>query len=171
MDDQQIRERERLRKNPESLQQETIQQRLAQLNPMGGPPRILIGVFGVVFFGAGLCMLGLIWGDEDSSSFPVLGKLFGSLICMAFLAFGGTMVFGAFSRGKGLGGAIAEELRRRAAEGSAGSTAPGASAPGYEGGYRCPFCGAGLGEKADVSPMGDVKCAHCGRWFNVHKNA
>jgi len=35
-------------------------------------------------------------------------------------------------------------------------------------GYVCPGCCAPLGKRADVSPQGDVKCPHCGRWFNIH---
>jgi DNA-directed RNA polymerase subunit RPC12/RpoP len=36
--------------------------------------------------------------------------------------------------------------------------------------YTCKNCGAILGEKADVSPSGDVKCQYCNKWFNIHKN-
>jgi hypothetical protein len=164
MDDQQIRERERLRKNPEQFQQEIVQQQLARMGQMNRASRVLVSVFGLVFFGAGLCMLGLIWGEE-ASFVPVFAKLFGSLICMAFLAFGGTMVFSAFARAKPLSSMLADQLTATTCL-RPPTTAPGTSAPGYQ----CPFCGAGLGEKADVSPMGDVKCAHCGRWFNVHRN-
>jgi hypothetical protein len=35
-------------------------------------------------------------------------------------------------------------------------------------GYTCPACGARLGEAADVSPKGDVKCGYCRQWFNIH---
>ncbi len=38
-----------------------------------------------------------------------------------------------------------------------------------KGNYACPSCGASLTDNADVSPLGDAKCGHCGRWFNVHK--
>jgi hypothetical protein len=37
--------------------------------------------------------------------------------------------------------------------------------------YQCKNCGAALGEKADVSPSGDVKCTYCNKWFNIHKNS
>ncbi|HVE59795.1 MAG TPA: hypothetical protein VNB22_23485 [Pyrinomonadaceae bacterium] len=37
--------------------------------------------------------------------------------------------------------------------------------------YQCKNCGAALGEKADVSPSGDVKCSYCNKWFNIHKNS
>jgi hypothetical protein len=35
--------------------------------------------------------------------------------------------------------------------------------------FACPRCGAALGEGAEVSPHGDVKCAYCQSWFNVHQ--
>src|SRR5262245_14573303 len=132
MDDQQIRERERLRQHPEQLQEAIRAARAARLG--GGAaaaPRILFGVFGAVFFGAGLCMLGLIW-SEESSFVPVFARLFGSLICMAFLTFGGFMVYGAFTTPK-LTDAI--DLSATAAAG-AGSESPTA-APGN---YVCPNC-------------------------------
>ena len=132
-----------------------------QVNQAMGASRILMGVFGMVFAGAGLCMLGLIWGG-DSDDVPIYGKLFGSLICVAFLAFGGFAVFGAFVGGrKGMMSPLSEAIQARMKEGAAAAA----------GSYVCPSCGAALGEKADVSPMGDVKCTHCGRWFNVHKQA
>ncbi len=34
--------------------------------------------------------------------------------------------------------------------------------------YVCQQCDAPLGRNADVSPLGDVKCQHCGKWFNIH---
>lgn len=34
--------------------------------------------------------------------------------------------------------------------------------------YQCNRCGAALPPKATVSPQGDVKCEHCGGWFNIH---
>jgi DNA-directed RNA polymerase subunit RPC12/RpoP len=50
----------------------------------------------------------------------------------------------------------------------AGDVQPGPPQTGAVG-YQCAHCGATLGEQADVSPHGDVKCAHCGRWFNIHR--
>jgi hypothetical protein len=133
--------------------------RMPQIRPPQVPAasRVLIGVFGCVFGGAGLCMLALIWGGE-SDFVPVPARLFGSLICVAFLAFGGFMVFGAIAGGK----AISPSIDLPDAPAGAPSTSANPA------GYHCPHCAAALGEKADVSPMGDVKCAFCGRWFNVH---
>jgi hypothetical protein len=124
--------------------------------------RVLLGVFGCVFAGAGICMLALIWG-EDSDFVPTPARLFGSLICVAFLAFGGFMATNAIFGGKLMSPRL--DLPEALTDSAAISSAPVS-------GYHCPHCGAALGEKADVSPMGDVKCSFCGRWFNVHgKNA
>ncbi len=117
------------------------------------PFRVLMGIFGLVFGGIGICVLGLIWSSE-SDFVPVFARLFGSLIACAFVAFGGFMLWSAFAAQK-----LAAPSISAAADTQ--STSPGT--------YVCPNCGAALGEKAEVSPMGDVKCAHCGRWFNVHK--
>ena len=126
------------------------------------PFRVLMGIFGLVFGGAGVCMLGLIWGSE-SDFVPMFAKLFGSLLACAFVAFGGFMVFSAFASDK----LAAPSISMPTSNDPRSPLPPVASA----GSYVCPNCGAALGEKADVSPMGDVKCAHCGRWFNVHKQA
>ena len=122
--------------------------------------RLLIGIFGLVFTGAPLCMLALLWGDE-SDFVPIPARLFGSLICLAGVAFGGTMLFSAVTGGGLLGVPKINLPDPQATDSPAPSAGPTA-------GYVCPNCGAALGEKADVSPMGDVKCAFCGRWFNVH---
>jgi hypothetical protein len=119
--------------------------------------RVMQGVIAVVFGGAGLCVLGLIW-SEESNFVPIFARLFGSLIALAFVAFGAFMGYGALARAK---------LSIPRIGTSDNPLSPAASAG--VAGYTCPNCGAALGERADVSPMGDVKCAHCGRWFNVHQ--
>lgn len=34
---------------------------------------------------------------------------------------------------------------------------------------NCPTCGAPATDRREVSPNGDIKCSHCGRWFNLAK--
>ena len=126
-----------------------------------GPARALLGVVGFVFGGAGICMLALIWGS-DSDFVPVPARLFGSLICLAFIAIAGTMLLGAI-KGNLMGGRTID-LPEIAGGDPAADPRGSADKPG---GYHCPHCGAALGEKAEVSPMGDVKCPFCGQWFNV----
>jgi DNA-directed RNA polymerase subunit RPC12/RpoP len=35
--------------------------------------------------------------------------------------------------------------------------------------YQCTACGARIQDASAVSPSGDVRCAYCNAWFNVHR--
>jgi DNA-directed RNA polymerase subunit RPC12/RpoP len=35
--------------------------------------------------------------------------------------------------------------------------------------YQCTACGARIQDVSEVSPGGDVRCAYCNVWFNVHR--
>jgi len=119
--------------------------------PPAGPPRFLAAVFGFVFGGIGLSVIGFMWTVRGFGEPPLFFKLFASFIALAFVAVGGTFLFGA--------------LKGQAPPSGPAATEP-PSAPGT--GYLCPACGARLGEDADVSPKGDVKCGYCRKWFNIH---
>ena len=124
--------------------------------PMAG--RIVGAVFGLVFFGIGLTVIGFMWfGDDGFGSPPVFFKIFASLIACAFVAMGGTLAAASIKGGSVQVPDVA--LDQAAREGKPLQVSPGS--------YLCPSCGATL-QKADVSPMGDVKCTFCGSWFNVH---
>ena len=130
-----------------------------QPTPPNAAGRFVAAVFGVAFAGIGLTVIGFLWFGEDGfHEPPVFFKLFGSFIAMVFVAVGGAAVYGAIAGG----GPLAQAKRRTQSSPSSMS----AASPG--GGYTCPHCGGGLDRGADVSPMGDVKCSFCGRWFNVH---
>jgi hypothetical protein len=120
--------------------------------PPAGPPRFIGAVFGFAFAGIGLTIIGFLWTARGFGESPLVFKLFGSFIALVFVAAGGT-TFVAAIRGRPL---------------HSGPTASGQSpaAPGT--GYTCPACGARLGEDADVSPKGDVKCGYCRKWFSIH---
>jgi hypothetical protein len=126
-----------------------------------GPARFIAGVFGVVFGGVGICLLFLMWGGEADFT-PVPMRMFGSLIALAFVAFGGVMVFSVF-KSNAMGSIELPDV----SDASPGAPLPPPSSS--PAGYVCPRCGAALGTKADVSPMGDVKCPFCAQWFNVHR--
>jgi hypothetical protein len=134
-----------------------------------GPARFLGAVFGLIFSGIGLTVIGFMWLglDDDFGSPPVFVKIFASVIALGFVAMGGTLAAASILGGGMLGrsASIINEAMRRAQE-AQNSATPTSAKPA--GGYACPHCGGALGEKADVSPMGDAKCAFCGRWFNVH---
>ena len=119
--------------------------------PTPGPARFLGAVFGFVFGGIGLTVLGFLWTERGFGEPPLFFKLFGSFIAVAFVAVGGTFLMTALKGPTPPPGPADAEP----------STAPGT-------GYTCPACGARLGEDADVSPKGDVKCGYCRKWFNIH---
>lgn len=121
--------------------------------PVSNPPpafRFVQGVFGVVFCGIGLSVIVFLWTAPfgEFGSPPLIFRLVGSLIAVAFVAMGGGTAFMAI---KGVGPGQIVRGRRSGARN-----------------YECPRCGATLGDQADVSPSGDAKCGHCDSWFNIH---
>ena len=80
---------------------------------------------------------------------------------------GSTIAYGAIFGG-GLLNPQAMLNHMRHLQQSHGSPSPPAAAG--PGNYVCPHCGGKL-TRADVSPLGDVKCTFCGAWFNVHGKA
>ena len=127
--------------------------RVSQIPPTG-PVRLLGIVFGIVFGGIGLTVIGFLWGERGFGEPPLFFKLFGSFIAIAFVAMGATIFM--------------STLKGQAPNaGNADSARPGGT-PDDGVGYKCPACGARLGEAADVSPKGDVKCGYCKTWFNIH---
>lgn len=135
------------------------------LRPALAAGRFIGAMFGLVFFGIGLTVIGVMWFASDGfGSPPVFFKLIASFIALGFVAMGGTLAASAIFGGGMLarhGEAIGQAMRE------AKSCQPSMS-PTTPAGYGCPHCGAALAEKAEVSPMGDTRCAFCGQWFNVH---
>jgi hypothetical protein len=117
--------------------------------------RIVFGTFGFVFGGIGVAVLIFMWTADGWDAPPLFFRVVASFIALAFVAMGGTMFFTSL-RGRTM---LARISSRPADQGTA---APAA-------GYTCPHCGATLGKDADVSPLGDVKCPFCARWFNIHR--
>jgi DNA-directed RNA polymerase subunit RPC12/RpoP len=72
------------------------------------------------------------------------------------------------SRWLGAQQAVFNEANRRLEETHASPPRPPTQPAAPTGQYVCPNCGATLGDRADVSPLGDVKCPFCGSWFNIH---
>ena len=122
--------------------------------PPSGAGRFLGFVFGIVFGGIGFTVIGFLWGERGFGEPPLFFKLFGSFIALAFVAVGGTILLAAI----------------KGPPSQSGNTvsAPPEAAPADGTGYKCPAFGARLGEGADVSPKGDVKCGYCKQWFNIH---
>lgn len=132
-----------------------------------GPARFMGAVFGLVFLGIGVTVIVSLWGTPFGAfgSPPLFFRVFGSLIAVAFVAAGGGTAYAAIF-GKPQQRLMRQLMARRRELMKTGREAP--SQPPTKGGYSCDSCGAPLDSNADVSPHGDVKCAHCDRWFNVH---
>lgn len=126
------------------------------------PPgaRFIGGVFGFVFFGIGVSVIIFLWSSPFGKfgSPPLIFRVFGSFIALAFVAVGGTVAVAAI---KGVQPRLQLPGRLRGAGRQHGSKSVT---------YGCPRCSAPLDSEADVSPHGDVKCKHCEAWFNIHAN-
>lgn len=136
------------------------------IDQVTGPARFIGAVFGLVFFGIGLTVIIFMWSSFDEfDSPPLFFRIFASFIALAFVAMGGTLAYGSIFKGGMMGqmSDLVDESIRRQETGAEGQQATATV------GYVCPNCGAALGEKADVSPLGDVKCPFCGTWFNIHR--
>lgn len=125
--------------------------------------RFVGAVFGFVFLGIGLTVLGFLWGAPfgEFHSPPLFFRIFGSFIAIAFVAMGGGTAYAAITGKASPTGRVSNMVKRNQ---SSGAVQPPPPAEGYS----CDSCGAPLSSEADVSPLGDVKCAHCDRWFNIH---
>jgi hypothetical protein len=128
------------------------------------PFRFVGGVFGLIFAGIGVTVIANLWFGEMGENAPTFFKIFSSFISLAFIAMGGTLAFTSFFGG-GMMGAdqMVEKLQRLQASQSPPTSTPSAG----PGSYVCPHCGGRM-TRADVSPLGDVKCEFCGAWFNIH---
>lgn len=134
------------------------------------PPagRFIGAVFGLVFFGIGVTVLVFLWGQPFGGfgAPPLVFRLFGSFIALAFLAVGGTVCVAAIRGKRGL--QRHTDIRGTYLSSSNDTVTPPPSHPASKPGYHCPRCSAPLADGADVSPHGDVKCTYCNAWFNVH---
>ena len=132
--------------------------------PIGPGPRFLGVVFGLVFAGIGLTVLGFMWFTprHEFGAPPLFFRVFASFIAIPFVAIGGTLAYKSIT-GKSL------PVRLPQPTAHTHGTDPTQPAPPAGAAYRCPRCGAPLGKEADVSPSGDAKCAFCNTWFNIHR--
>jgi hypothetical protein len=135
----------------------------------------MIRLIGIVPLGIGLTVLAFAWSSGfGGMGVPIFFRLFFSFIALGFVIMGAGIVFG----GGGL--TAPQELIDRfldfrqqmesgmRARGKMSADDQKQTPQMVSEGYVCPSCNAPIGTNADVSPHGDVKCSHCGRWFNVH---
>lgn len=137
-------------------------------NQAAGVGRFIGAVFGFVFFGIGISVIGFLWSQPFGGfgSPPLFFRIFGSLIACAFVAVGGGTAYAAIT-GKGSSPAAFRHTSRIIdSREHTNDEKPAISKDGYS----CDSCGAPISATADVSPHGDVKCEHCNRWFNIHSS-
>ena len=132
-----------------------------------GPARFIGAVFGLIFFGIGLTVIGFLWTAPfgEFGSPPLFFRIVGSFISLAFVTMGGATAYAAIA------GKPQKHLIRRFAGGrheSINANRELRSPMPVKDGCSCDNCGATLDSSAEVSPHGDVKCGHCDRWFNIH---
>jgi hypothetical protein len=128
----------------------------------------------IIPFGIGMTVLIFLWSAPFGAfhSPPLFFRIFGSFIALAFVLTGIGIFVGAGKIGDPR--RMAQSLKEMQKELSANQSEAGPSPPQpadaakSKVGYDCPKCGAALGDAADVSPSGDVKCGYCERWFNIH---
>lgn len=127
-------------------------------------------LIGVVPLGVGLTLVAFLWGQpfDGFGSPPMFFRVFGSFVALFFILQGAALLSGTVG-GPGQMKRLAQQLRAMQQElkSELGEDPPGAGPANV--GYQCSACGAPLAKDADVSPHGDAKCGHCGKWFNIHK--
>ncbi len=126
---------------------------------MFGPGRYVFAGVGVVFALIGLTVLGFVWGapQGEFGSPPLFFRVIASFIAVAFVLFGSGFAISALRVGR----QVERSFAARQADGA------GRSQQATR--YACPSCAAPIGEGAEISPSGDVKCPYCDRWFNVER--
>lgn len=118
-------------------------------------------LIGIVPLGIGLTVLVSVWGNN----IPLTGRIFASFVALFFVIVGTRIVTAPFPDPQRLR-KMAEQMEAQLRQAAGDEPVDPPSAVGY----RCDTCGAPLSSDADVSPHGDVKCAHCHRWFNIHSS-
>lgn len=128
---------------------------------------------GIVPLGIGLIFLFGIWSSDSPFAFtPAFFKLLMSFVAVMFVLTGGGILFAGLNPENRLKSMVSslKEIERELGQGRTDrGTIDRDDSREQMGGYQCSNCGATLSDSADVSPHGDVKCEHCGRWFNIHR--
>ena len=119
-------------------------------------------MMGIVPLGIGLTVLGFMWLQpfDRFGAPPLFFRVFASFIALGFVMMGGMLVSGRLNDPKRMANML-HELQSQLPKQPEGADPGGV-------GYQCSNCGAPLGDAADVSPHGDVRCEHCHKWFNIH---
>jgi len=122
---------------------------------------------GIVPLGIGITVIAFLWGAPfgEFGSPPLFFRVFGSFIALAFVMVGAGILFGGAMKARSrIFDRLADAARRQPQQ----DREEDHTSDRPSGRYTCPRCGAPLADGADVSPHGDVKCAYCTSWFNIH---
>lgn len=121
---------------------------------MNTRPPLFFLIFFSIFGFIGLTLLISLWTASGFGAPPLIFRIFGSFIAVAFMAMGFGVPYAALTNKTNPQDLLAN-IRPKAA-------------PKPSGNYDCPNCGANVGD-ADVSPSGDLKCQYCNNWWNIHQ--
>ena len=132
------------------------------VDPMG---KFIGGAMGLIFAGIGVTVLVFLWGMPfgEFGSPPVFFRIFGSFIALAFVVIGGSMPLAVF-----VGTSAVNKFMNNTIDQN--ESLDEEITGNIQTSYTCQRCGAPLGNDAEVSPHGDVKCAYCSVWFNIHSS-
>ena len=128
---------------------------------------LIARIMGICFGGVGITVLVFLWAAPfgDFHSPPLFFRVFGSFVAIPFVAIGTGALFGKLPNAAVHAAALRSQLQELKDQGLVINSA--GDEPPVPGKLKCPNCGSSPGT-AEVSPHGDVKCDHCGRWYNVH---
>ena len=140
----------------------------------------MLRLIGIVPLGIGLSVIGFAWSDSFDGGMggvPIFFRLFFTFIALAFVLAGAGVLIkggplgstqGLVDRALDMQQTLQASMRERGMTPTSEALPTDRIPQMTSEGYICPSCNAPIGRQADVSPHGDAKCAHCGRWFNVH---
>ena len=121
------------------------------VHPLRDRPPLFAVLFFAIFGCIGVTVLVFLWGARGFGAPPLVFKVFGSFIALAFIVMGFGVPLSA----------LAKRSRITTTGGEAGPGGHGtADRPDHPGGYTCPHCGANVAD-GEVSPSGDIKCRYC----------
>lgn len=127
-------------------------------------------LFALIPAGIGLTLFIWLWMQPFGAfhSPPLFFRIMGSFVAAFFMLFGVAV----FAGSSAMSGTLKDRLRalKRMQQELEDELPEAGQSDKKTGSYHCSSCGAPLGEGAEVSPHGDVKCTHCGKWFNIHQS-
>jgi len=122
--------------------------------------------------GVGLTLLMFLWSQpfDGFHSPPLFFRILGSFVGLFFIFIGVGFFIGPVGNSNRMKAAMKQHKEMLEELETEQGDLDSDDAPSSMN-YQCSTCGAPLGTGDDVSPHGDVKCTHCGKWFNIHQSS